>query len=93
MQLDNALTIPTSAVLHGTKGDYVYALNTDKKTVQSKPVVVSMNYKDDSVITSGLTVDDVVVTEGTDKLVDGASIVIHEKDKIQNEKKPLSKGA
>jgi multidrug efflux system membrane fusion protein len=86
MELNKALTIPTSAVLHGTKGDYVYTLNIDK-TVQSKPVVVSMNYKDDSVIASGLTSDDVVVIEGTDKLVDGASVVIHEKTNNQNEKK------
>jgi len=39
-----------------------------------KPIVSSFNYKDNTVVTSGVNIGDVVVVEGADKLTDGAKV-------------------
>ncbi len=90
-QIDQAILIPTPAILHGTQGDFVYKLNADNKTVKSVPVVVSFVSGNNSVITSGITLEDVVVIEGTDKLKDGATVIVSnpDKDKVK-EKTPKS---
>lgn len=73
--LQNALTIPTVAVQEGAQGPYVYRYNTNK-TVSNVPVKTGVTEGKYTVITDGLQANQIVVTEGTDKLFDGAKVAI-----------------
>lgn len=72
--LQQATLIPTSAILHGVNGDFVYRVNEETNTVKMTPVKSTVHHGDESVITTNLQVGDRVVIQGTDKLSDGASI-------------------
>jgi multidrug efflux system membrane fusion protein len=69
----NSTVVPTAAILRGPQGTFVYAVNPDK-TVQDRPVTVSLTQGDTTVITSGLNAGDMVVTDGQDKLQRGSRI-------------------
>jgi multidrug efflux system membrane fusion protein len=69
----NSTVVPTAAILRGPQGTFVYAVNPDK-TVQDRPVTVSLTQGDTTVITAGLNPGDVVVTDGQDKLQRGSKI-------------------
>lgn len=69
----NSTVVPTAAILRGPTGTFVYAVNPDK-TVQDRPVNVSLTQGDTTVVTSGLTPGDTVVTDGQDKLQRGSRI-------------------
>jgi multidrug efflux system membrane fusion protein len=69
----NSTVVPTAAILRGPQGTYVYAVNPDK-TVQDKTVTISLTQGDTTVITSGLSPGDTVVTDGQDKLQRGSRI-------------------
>ena len=69
----NSTTIPTAAVLRGPQGTFVYAVNADK-TVQDRAVTVSLTQGDTTIVTSGLSPGDTVVTDGQDKLQRGSRI-------------------
>src|SRR5450755_422073 len=69
----NSTVVPTAAILRGPQGTFVYAVNPDK-TVQDRPVTVSLTQGDATVITAGLNPGDVVVTDGQDKLQRGSKI-------------------
>jgi multidrug efflux system membrane fusion protein len=66
-------TVPTAAILRGPQGTFVYAVNPDK-TVKDKAVTISLTQGDTTVITSGVNVGDMVVTDGQDKLQTGSHI-------------------
>jgi multidrug efflux system membrane fusion protein len=69
----NSTVVPTAAILRGPQGTFVYAMNSDK-TVQDRAVTVSLTQGNTTVITSGLTPGDVVVTDGQDKLQRGSRV-------------------
>ncbi len=69
----NSTVVPTAAILRGPQGTFVYAVNPDK-TVQDRPVTVSLTQGDTTVITSGVNPGDMVVTDGQDKLQRGSRI-------------------
>jgi membrane fusion protein, multidrug efflux system len=69
----NSTVVPTAAILRGPQGTFVYAVNSDK-TVQDKLVKVSLTQGDTTVVTSGLTPGETVVTDGQDKLQRGSLI-------------------
>ena len=69
----NSTVVPTAAILRGPQGTFVYAVNSDK-TVQDKPVTVSLTQGDTTVVTSGVNPGDTVVTDGQDKLQRGSLI-------------------
>jgi multidrug efflux system membrane fusion protein len=69
----NSTVVPTAAILRGPQGTFVYAVNSDK-TVQDRPVTVSLTQGDTTVITAGLNPGDIVVTDGQDKLQRGSRI-------------------
>ena len=69
----NSTVVPTAAILRGPQGTFVYAVNPDK-TVQDKPVTVSLTQGDTTVISSGVTPGETVVTDGQDKLQTGSRI-------------------
>jgi membrane fusion protein, multidrug efflux system len=72
--LHNVTTIPTAAVQHGSKGDYVFILNNENHIVKYQTVKTSTVEGDDTVITEGVKAGDLVVIEGADRLTDGAEV-------------------
>jgi multidrug efflux system membrane fusion protein len=72
----NALVVPAAAVQRGPQGTYVFAMNQDQ-TVQIKPVTVAFTQDNQSVISSGLAANEVVVTDGQDKLQAGSKVEPH----------------
>jgi multidrug efflux system membrane fusion protein len=73
--LDSALTIPAAAIATGTPGSYVYVIDTNNK-VKLRTVTVGVTDKDTTTITAGLKAGERVVTDGLDRLRDGASVLI-----------------
>ena len=68
-----AVVVPVTALRHGPNGDYVYVINEDK-TVSQRPVTRGESSVDNVAIMSGLKSDEEVVTEGGDRLKDGARV-------------------
>lgn len=71
--IQNATIVPTAAIQNGVQGTYVYLLNKDN-TVSVKPVTVGATINSDTMVTAGLAPGQIVITEGTDKLVDGSTV-------------------
>lgn len=71
--ITGAVTIPVTALRHGSKGDFVYVLNSDR-TAGMRPVTRGQSDVDKVEITSGLKLGERVVTEGGDRLSDGAAV-------------------
>lgn len=73
--LQEAVLVPTPAVLNGAPGDYVYLANADN-TVSVHKVTLGPSDGKTTVIASGLSAGQTVVTDGTDRLSDGTKISI-----------------
>ena len=71
--LQKAVLVPTPAVQNGAPGDFVYLVNSDY-TVSVHKVTLGPSDGKNTVIVSGLNAGQVVVTDGTDRLSDGAPI-------------------
>ncbi|MGO9679760.1 MAG: MdtA/MuxA family multidrug efflux RND transporter periplasmic adaptor subunit [Candidatus Sulfotelmatobacter sp.] len=69
----NSTVVPTAAILRGPQGAFVYAVKADK-TVEARPVTISVAQGNTTVITSGVNPGDMVVTDGQDKLQTGSTI-------------------
>ncbi|CAE6868022.1 efflux RND transporter periplasmic adaptor subunit [Paraburkholderia domus] len=73
--LQNAVLLPTPAVQSGAPGDYVYLVNANH-TVSVHKVTLGPSDGKHTVIVSGLAAGNTVVTDGMDRLSDGAPIKI-----------------
>jgi multidrug efflux system membrane fusion protein len=73
--LSGAVLVPTTAVLSGAPGSYVYFVDKNS-TVSVHPVTLGPSDGKNTVIAKGLNVGDTVVTDGTDRLSDGAKVKI-----------------
>ena len=71
--LKDAVVVPVTALRHGPNGDFVYVLNDDR-TVTQVTVVQGVSTADSVQITKGLQVGERVITEGGDRLKDGAKV-------------------
>lgn len=71
--LHNAVLVPTPAVQTGAPGDYVFLVNADD-TVSVHKVTLGPSNGKYTAILSGLSAGQTVVTDGTDRLSDGAKI-------------------
>ena len=71
--IDAAVVVPVIALRHGPSGDFVYVVNADR-TVSLRNISAGIAGVNDVEITKGLAVGDEVVTEGGDRLKDGARI-------------------
>ena len=74
--IDNAVVVPVTALRHGNGGDFVYVLNAAARTVSQRPVQRGQAAVDRIVIASGLQAGEQVITEGADRLKDGASVAL-----------------
>jgi multidrug efflux system membrane fusion protein len=71
--IDGAVVVPVTALRHGPNGDFVYVLK-EGNTVEQRAVTRGEAGVDQVVIASGLRVGEQVVTEGGDRLKDGARV-------------------
>ncbi|HJE25004.1 MAG TPA: MdtA/MuxA family multidrug efflux RND transporter periplasmic adaptor subunit [Methylorubrum populi] len=69
----NAPLVPTAAILRGTPGTYVYLMDGDDK-VTVRPIKTGETDGVNTVVVSGLNPGDRVVTDGTDRLREGAPV-------------------
>jgi multidrug efflux system membrane fusion protein len=69
----NATLVPSSAVLRGSPGTFVYKVKDDK-TVTVTPVKLGPVQGETTAIESGVAPGDQVVVDGTDKLREGAKV-------------------
>ena len=69
----NSLVIPAAAIQRGPQGTYVFVVKPDK-TVEVRPVTVSVSQNNLSAISNGLNANDQVVTDGQDKLQAGSKV-------------------
>jgi len=78
--LKDAVVIPTQAVRHGSKGDYVFTVDQDPltggNTAKMTTVKLGPADGDRTSVASGLAVGDEVVTDGGDRLTDGGTILL-----------------
>ncbi|MBS0639928.1 MAG: MdtA/MuxA family multidrug efflux RND transporter periplasmic adaptor subunit [Proteobacteria bacterium] len=73
--LKDVIRVPVQAVQRGEPGTFVYVVGDDSK-VSVRKIGVGPLDAGFQQITSGLAVGDRVVTEGTDRLRDGATVVV-----------------
>jgi multidrug efflux system membrane fusion protein len=71
--VDAAVVVPVTALRHGPNGDFVYVVNP-QRVVALRPVTAGISGVSDVAITKGLAVGEQVVTEGGDRLKDGARV-------------------
>ncbi|NMM09319.1 MAG: efflux RND transporter periplasmic adaptor subunit [Polaromonas sp.] len=74
--IENAVVVPVTGLRHGSTGDYVYVLNGAERTVSLRPVRAGQMTAEKIVIASGLQAGERVITEGADRLKDGAKVVL-----------------
>lgn len=76
----DSVVVPSTAVQSGQKGTYVFAVSA-AKTVEMRPVMVAFEFGDESVIASGLSAGETVVTEGQLRLIAGAKVDVKSGEK------------
>jgi len=74
--IKNAITVPVTALRHGATGDYVYVLDPQTKTVALRTVTRGESTVDRVEIKTGLQGGETVITEGADRLKDGAKVML-----------------
>src|SRR5438552_2256404 len=73
----NATVIPSAALQRGPQGNYVFVVKEDK-TVDARNVNVAITQGNLVQIASGITPNEVVVTDGQDKLQPGSHVEPHQ---------------
>ncbi|WBM72045.1 MdtA/MuxA family multidrug efflux RND transporter periplasmic adaptor subunit [Buttiauxella sp. WJP83] len=73
----NAVVIPTAAVQMGNEGHFVWVLDSEDK-VSKHRVTVGIQDSQKVVITAGISTGDRVVTDGIDRLTEGAKVEVVE---------------
>lgn len=73
--IKDAVMVPVTAVRHGANGDFVYVLKADK-TVTVRPITRGHATAEKVQIASGLKVGEQVITEGADRLKEGAKVTL-----------------
>jgi membrane fusion protein, multidrug efflux system len=71
----NSTVIPAAAIQRGPQGTYVFVAKSDN-TVEIRPVTIAFTQDNQSNIASGLSPNEVVVTDGQDKLQEGSKIEV-----------------
>lgn len=73
--LENAIVIPAAALQMGNEGSFVWVINSDDK-VSKKIVSPGLQDSEKVVIGAGLEAGEKVVTDGIDRLTDGAKVEV-----------------
>lgn len=73
--MQNTIRVPVPAVQRGEPGTFVYLINANN-TVSVRPIKVGPTDSGFQAVLSGLNPGDRVVTDGTDRLRDGAAVTL-----------------
>ncbi len=73
--LSQIAVVPTRAIQHGSKGDFVFVVNGSKASLRNINVGPSTGDVS-AVLDNGLKAGEQVITEGADKLDDGSSVKV-----------------
>jgi membrane fusion protein, multidrug efflux system len=76
--LHGATLISQAAIQRGEPGTYVYVVNPADQTVSVRKVKLGPGDPNNVSITQGLNIGELVVTDGADKLKDGAKVQLRE---------------
>jgi membrane fusion protein, multidrug efflux system len=71
----DAIVVPAEAVQTGQQGRYVFVVKQDF-TVEARPVTVARTQGNESIVTKGLQPGETVVTDGQQRLVQGAAVEV-----------------
>ena len=74
--VQGAIVVPVAALRHGSNGDFVYVLDEATRTVALRPVTRGLATVDKVQLVTGLEAGEKVITEGADRLKDGARVVL-----------------
>jgi multidrug efflux system membrane fusion protein len=72
----DAVVVPVTALRHGANGDFVYVLNAADRTASVRPVTRGQATVDTIEVRTGLKAGEQVITEGADRLKDGAKVTL-----------------
>jgi multidrug efflux system membrane fusion protein len=70
---------PSAAIQHNTRGGFVYVVKPDK-SVEIRTVTVGASEGTQTEVDDGLQPDEVVVTDGVDKLQNGSKVSLRTQD-------------
>ncbi|PHP92397.1 multidrug transporter subunit MdtA [Pantoea agglomerans] len=73
--LQDAIVIPPAALQMGNEGNFVWVVNSDNK-VSKKSVIAGLQDSEKVVVSAGLEVGERVVTDGLDRLTEGAKVEV-----------------
>jgi multidrug efflux system membrane fusion protein len=71
--LTHQVIVPASSIRHGPSGDFVWVMQADK-TAHMQTVKVGPSLGEQTVINSGVTAGQDIITEGGDRLKEGAAV-------------------
>ena len=74
--IKGAVMVPVTALRNSSTGDFVYVLNAAERTVAVRPVTRGQATVDKVEIRTGLKAGEQVITEGADRLKDGARVTL-----------------
>lgn len=74
-QLRDVVTVPTAAVQTGSDGHFIYVVRPDS-TVEVRPVTVGVQSGGNTVVTSGISADERVVTSNQFRLQPGSHVLV-----------------
>ena len=72
-ELTDAVVVPSQAVQVGQNGSFIFVVKPDQ-TVETRAVKTGVNYRNLTVITSGVSAGETVVTDGQLRLVPGVMV-------------------
>ena len=73
--IHNAVTVPVVAVQRGQRGSYVFVIKPDN-SAEMRPVTTGESEGGEVAVTAGLAPGEIVVTDGADRLKEGAKVEI-----------------
>jgi multidrug efflux system membrane fusion protein len=71
----NAITVPPAAIRSGQDGSFVWLLKPDR-TVTQRKITTGVTTADKVQVTKGLAIGDTVITDGGDRLSEGAKVAL-----------------
>ena len=81
--LTNQLVVPNVAIQNGQQGTFVYVVDDDSK-VHLKTVQVGVTTQTSADILGGISDGDRVVVDGTDRLIEGATVRVRKAGEMEN---------
>ena len=84
---ENAVVIPTAALQMGNEGNFVWVLDCENN-VSKHLVKTGIQDSQTVVISAGLSAGDRVVTDGIDRLTEGAKVEV-----VEGQQQPAKQGA